>query len=112
MSSRLNTRALQNGIFAVQAAVWVAVMRPQAHFSGGVCRVLAFLLLVSLLLFVVDRSADVCKVLELRVRTMLLRLLASVHQVEPLWLPDAEDCSVHAPALPSRFQRPPPIHLA
>jgi hypothetical protein len=112
MSSRLNTRALQNGIFAVQAAVWVAVMRPQAHFSGGVCRVLAFLLLVSLLLFVVDRSADVCKVLELRLRTVLLRLLAAVQQVEPLRLPDCEGCTALAPGLPSRFQRPPPILLA
>jgi hypothetical protein len=41
--------------------VWLLVIRPLLDLIGGVGRLVAYLVLASLLMFVVSRSADICR---------------------------------------------------
>ncbi len=107
MAIRRYTRGFQ--LIGPLVVVWLLVIQQQqASFLGGVGRFLALLILAPLLMFVVIRSADVCKAVAVRYQSTHILLPAIVTKEEQVWRPVANDFNPAEPALPSRFQLPPP----
>jgi hypothetical protein len=72
MAIRRYTRGFQ--LIGPLVVVWLLVVQQQASFPGGVGRFLALLILAPLLMFVVIRSADVCKVVAIRYQSTRILL--------------------------------------
>ncbi len=80
----------------------------QGHLIDGFGRLMAFGILVFLLLFVVARSADICRTVAASLRVITLFFAAIVLTPESFWQPITDICDLEKPLLPFRFQRPPP----
>lgn len=106
MGIRRQIRAFQS--VSLLVVVSLLLLRPQLSLIGGIGRFAAFLILASLLLFVVSQSTDICRAVAVRYRSSRAFLFAVVLDQEPVWPPVADDFNPAEPALPSRFQLPPP----
>lgn len=106
MGIRRHIRAFQGASLLVVFSL--LVLRPQVNLIGGIGRFVAFLVLGSLLLFVVSGSTDICRAVVARYRANRIFLFAVVQEEEPAPQPLADDFNPAEPALPSRFQLPPP----
>ena len=89
--------------------LWMAAQHYLVALFSGVGRAIVFLVFTGLLLFLVVRSADVCRLLAACFEAIgfefLSPLLAEVHprHIEPVF------AASRKPALPFRFQLPPPV---
>jgi hypothetical protein len=106
MGIRRQIRAFQS--VSLLVVVSLLLLRPQLSLIGGIGRFAAFLILASLLLFVVSQSTDICRAVAVRYRSSRAFLFAVVLDQELVWPPVADDFNPAEPALPSRFQLPPP----
>ena len=110
MRIRHHIRAFQR--ISLLVVVSLLVTRSHVTVLGGIGRFVALLILASLLLFVVSRSADICKAVAVRYRFGHIFLFAVVLDEEPVWQTLADDFNPAEPVLPSRFQLPPPQFAA
>lgn len=108
MRNRHYTRALWNLaiLLFVYSCLWQA---NPALLSAGIGQLIAFLMLLCLLFFVVEHSADIrrvavalCQQLRLPLFALVVQAAARLHPSEAHHIPDR-------PALAPLFQRPPPI---
>lgn len=106
MGVRRQIRAFQS--VSLLVVVSLLLQRPQLSLIGGIGRFAVFLILASLLLLVVSQSADICRVVADCYRSSRSLLFAVVLDQEPIWPPIVDDFNPAEPALPSRFQLPPP----
>jgi hypothetical protein len=109
MGIRRQIRAFQR--MSPIVIVSLLFLRPQLSLIGEIGRFAIFLILASLLLFVVSQSTDLCRSVAVRYRSSHSFLFAVVLDHEPASPPAADDFNPAEPALPSRFQLPPP-HIA
>jgi hypothetical protein len=78
-------------------------------FFTGVGKAILLLLIASLLLFLVVRSADICRRLVACIRTLALCLFAPPAYVAPAHRKWPTLTTPRTPRLPLRFQLPPPV---
>jgi len=106
MATRHYRRGFQ--LIGPLVVVWLLVIQQQVSFLGELGRLLALLILAPLLMFVLVRSADICKAVAVRCQSTHIFLLAIVFDGEQVWRPVVNDFNPAEPVLPSRFQLPPP----
>jgi hypothetical protein len=88
--------------------VSLLVARPHMGLISGIGKFAALLVLTSLLMFVVARSADICRALAVRYMSNRTFLFSAVPNQEPVRQILTDGFNPAEPTLPSRFQLPPP----
>jgi hypothetical protein len=108
MRNRHYTRALWN--LAILLFIYYCLWQANpALLSAGIGKLIAFLMLLCLLLFVVEHSADIRRVALSLCKKLCLPLFALVVQAAPRRHPSDAHLIPDKPALAPLFQRPPPI---
>jgi hypothetical protein len=94
------------------AAAWLQMLRPHLHVVDGVSKLLISILAVSLLIVVVDSSAEIRRAVVKRLRALSLSSISTL-LVQPRLVHSLQvELPFEEPILPFRFQRPPPYIAA